>query len=264
MIEIDRNRFRWYKRKNDFSEIYAPIVWRYGENMYQLNYFDNFSNQFILKDSFSPMDAIKFSIEFYKTEDLSISQLSSIYKICKFFKITPSNLKIFEENGIKGNEAYESLEYYDKLNKLTAEYINIKKLGIKYISILKKLNENHLKIIDQFIETKKPSAGDLRNFINFIKDYKSYIDTDIFDEDLINSIRNQRNLLQADFQERFRSLQKNFKRIKVDNINNFENCSLKITFEISNMEDYLSSLEEFQKKEIFEEIFDLMKKYDIY
>lgn len=264
MSQIDRKTFRWYKRKDDFSEIYEPVVWRYGEKMYQLNYFDNISNQFILKDSYGKIDALNFSLEFYRAEEVTLSQLASIYKICKTFAINPSDIKIFEKNGIKGDDAYESLEYYDKLNELTAEYINIKKLGIKYISILKKLKENHLKIIDQFIDKKKPSASDLRNFINFIKDYKNYINNDTFDENLINSIRKKRNLLQSDFQEKFKELQKNFHSITVDNINNFEKCSLKVISEISNMEDYFASLREFQKKEIFEEIFNLMKRYDIY
>jgi len=67
MVSIDRVTFRWHDLTNDSSTVYKPVVWEYCNRYYQLNYFDDTDN-YILNNTFTPAEALKFTINFYRIE----------------------------------------------------------------------------------------------------------------------------------------------------------------------------------------------------
>ncbi|MEF3254763.1 MAG: hypothetical protein K6348_04260, partial [Deferribacterales bacterium] len=231
-IMVDRLTFRWQTLENDCSEFYKPIVWEYEGLFYQINFFDDLSNNFIINDKLTPVEALNLSLKLYPTDIYRLNHLNKIYKICKKFSIDPSKFDIFEKNGIKGKEAFASLEYIDNLSEKLVKYCDEKKIGIRYITILRKLNQNHQNLIEHFIEANKPSASELRNFINFVKDYKNFIETSQYNHDHLNFIKYKQNHLQEDFLKQFNTIIKNLKYSSIENKYNFEKPYITISSEI--------------------------------
>jgi hypothetical protein len=261
MVDIDRVTFRWHNLTNDSSPVYKPVVWKHCDLYYQLNYFDDTDN-YILNNTFTPVEALKFTINFYRIE-ISLLHLSRIYTVCQKFHIMPEDLEIFEKHGIKGKIAFGALLFLVTLNSTLTSYIVEKKIGIKYLTIMSRLMPNHLSVLEEFVIQKRPSVGEFRNFLHFLKDYENYINVNQFNEDLFNEIKKARNPIEQSFYDKFTEIKKSFKTISVDSPTNFERSALNIAFQCSTIEEYENALEEISQKDRFETMFELMKEYDI-
>lgn len=261
MVSIDRVTFRWHDLTNDSSTVYKPVVWEYCNRYYQLNYFDDTDN-YILNNTFTPAEALKFTINFYRIE-INLLHLSRIYAVCQKFHIKPEDLEIFEKNGVKGKIAFGALLFLDGLSSILTSYIVEKKIGIKYLTIMSRLKTEHLTILEEFVVQKRPSVGEFRNFIHFLKDYENYININHFNEDLLNEIKKSRNPIEQSFYDKFTEIKKSFKIISIDSATNFERSTLNIAFKCNTIEEYENALDEISQKDKFEAIFELMKEYNI-
>jgi|GEM_PF-4860583 hypothetical protein len=259
MEKVDKTTFRWYYKDNDTSDIYLPVIWR----SYQLNLFDSTCLDYIVKDEWNPKDALIFSLNFYTVYEYSLSHLSKIFKICRYFDIQPDEIGIFSKYNIKGKVAFENLEEFLKIDEIFQKYFDEKKLPLKYVKQIRNLDKNHTDILKQYIIQKTPSIGDFRNFLNFLTDYGYLINEDTFSDNLIEEIVRKNDNEYFDFIDKFSLLTSGFKKIKIRSVTNFETNDLEISFRIHNISDLNEALKECADFDKFNSIFKLMEDYDI-
>ncbi|MCX8083977.1 MAG: hypothetical protein N3C60_03550 [Calditerrivibrio sp.] len=253
---FDRELFRWLYLENDRSDIYSPVVW----NGYQLNYFDYAGESFIIKDDYKPIDALYFSINFYKKGELNLIHLSNLACIVQKLGVLFSDIDLFKKYGIKSSFDFELLLYFNKLPDKLKKYLSEKEVSLKYIKQIRSLSHDTLIHLVNFVE-RFPSLGEFRGFLNDLFDFGGVIGGDLGQLKLIKRKRDEEYYT---FLESFNKILMGFKHVQVRNSNNFEKSELIISFSISNIDDLYKALDELTyNTDNFKKLFSLMEDYGI-
>jgi len=262
--KVDRRTFNFYLPKN--LESLNPIVpcVKIGEVIYVIANFNSLANEMLLFDEVcNYTDAINLSVKM-QNKKLNNIDLSNIYFFILNNNLNVQHFPFFREYNIVSDKQFYILKMLQYLPDKLKIYIAEKDIPLKYLNILINFDEKIIGKISDFIDIKKPSVSNFRILINNIYDFKDEINFENNLDSEILRLRNEFNKRRFDFEKNINNLLQIGNGILMENKNNFEICSISVSFEIKSIEDFLSKVETLKNSEkMVEEVFNILKNNDL-
>jgi len=269
---INTSLFNWVfpdeeKITNRFPSFhYPPAVWKNNNQSYKLNYFNISTNTYFLLDTDSFPDVLNFSMDFYNAENANILELANLAHLILKFGYQTEDFELFKLKSIKGNQKINTLLKIRTLPYQIKKYLAYKNPSFKILNILAKFTEPLINITESFIVENNPSLSEFRSFITNLFDFKYDIATSInkYDEEYFRQLFYNKNPVYTEFIGKLNPLLNMGKNIFIENSDNFETDTLRITFTINSPEDYQDILEKLDRsKNTINEIYKLLEEYDL-
>lgn len=262
--KIDRKTFNFYFPK-DFENI-SPIVpcVKLDNTVYVIANFNSMVDEMLLFDDVcNYTDALNLSVKM-QGKKLNIFDLSNIYSFILNKNLNVNDFSFFREYNIVSNKQFHILKRFQYLPDNLKIYIAEKDIPFRYLNILVNFEERIIKKISVYIDKNRLSVSNFRILINNVYDFKDEID---FENDLdseISRLRNEFNKRRFDFEKKINDLLQIDNDISMENQNNFEDCSISISFKIKSFEDFLAKIETLKKSEKnIKEVFDILRNNDL-
>lgn len=261
---IDRLSFRWIYQRSEAETVYPPMIWKNGGETYQLNYFDKLSDETIgVQGSFT--DAINASVEFYGADTLSIIELSNLLWLSDQFATDPASFDFFEQNSIQGRKHFDILRRLQECPEILKTYVAEKNVSLKILGIYLKLSDNLKQVVQEYVMLENPSVSSFRKFVHLVFDNSRVINTSTYDAEYFSTFSTPSFQLKTELKSELNELLSAFDQIHISNDNEFETADLKFQFNIDSPDSFRKMLAELQQNEkTIHQIYDLLKRYDLY
>lgn len=271
-IIIDRTTFCWIfpagsGNQNSLYSVYPPAIWKTANVYYQLNYFDTINDEYFLLEDCDFTDAFLISVGFYGRENLNIVELSNLLCLAESFGYSATDFDIFEKYGVSGERKIRTLRMLKDFSAPLKGYLAVKNPSFRTLNLLVKLPDNIVDIVESYLETENPSVSDFKKIVTKLFDMKDEIPEKLrdFDKNELEKIFSSKNSVQQDFLKELTAYADKLNSVDVKNYDNFETDTLYFAFKINSPEEFETVLNNLlNKKDVIEDIYNLLEKYDLH
>lgn len=254
IYNINSELFNIYDDKN-----IIPAALSINGEYYQISGFQNNADEYIYYGEYSANDAINLLLSFIN--NISFKILIKIYEICQKLNADINKINIFQEKNIKGRKSFETLEKALSLPENLIDFIDIKDIPLKTVSLITSQQKNIINFIAEHIKYNDLSIQSFRKYVEKVCDFKEIIPEKYRDDFIFPDTRSKSHI---EIDEKYAELINKFKNIKINNLDSFETSKLNISFDISNLQDYKNMLNILENNKINIKLFyELLEKYGL-
>ena len=168
IYNINSELFNIYDDKN-----ILPAALSINGTYYQISGFKIAGNEYIYYGEYTANDAINLSVSFIN--NVSLKTLMKVYEICLKLNADINKINIFQEKNIKGRKSFETLEKALSLPENLVDFIDIKDIPLKTVSLITSQQENIINFIAEHIKYNDLSMQAFRKYIEKVCDFKEII-----------------------------------------------------------------------------------------
>ncbi len=254
IYNINGELFNIYDDKN-----ILPAALSINGTYYQISGFKIAGNEYIYYGEYTANNAINLSVSFIN--NVSFKTLIKVYEIYQKLNADINKINIFQEKNIKGRKSFETLEKALSLPENLVDFIDIKDIPLKTVSLITSQQENIINFIAEHIKYNDLSMQAFRKYIEKVCDFKEIIPEKYRDDFIFPDTRSKSHI---EIDEKYTELINKFKNIKINNLDGFETPKLNIYFDINNIKDYESMLNILENNKLNIELFyELLEKYGL-
>lgn len=251
---INSELFNIYDDKN-----ILPAALSINGIYYQISGFKIAGNEYIYYGEYSANDAINLSVSFIN--NISFKTLMKVYEICQKLNADINKINVFQEKNIKGRKSFETLEKALSLPENLIDFIDVKDIPLKTVSLITSQQEKIINFIAEHIKYNDLSMQAFRKYVEKVCDFKEIIPEKYRNDFIFPDTRSKSHI---EIDEKYAELINNFKNIKINNLDSFETPKLNISFDISNLQDYKNMLNILENNKINIKLFyELLEKYGL-